>query len=167
MRLNRLIYGVGAVVAFGLGGCASIVGGTGEVISITTPPVKDASCDLANSKGKFYIPHTPGTITINRAYGDLHIKCTKPGFQDAILVVKSHTKGMAFGNIIFGGIVGAGVDMANGAAYDYPEKIEVPMRPIGAPALAAPSTQQQNSRPVAGASQHAKIVTGTGYDKKK
>ena len=32
---------------------------------------------------------------------------------------------MAFGNILFGGVIGAGVDIATGAAYDYPELIVV------------------------------------------
>jgi hypothetical protein len=34
---------------------------------------------------------------------------------------------MAFGNIIFGGIIGAGIDMGNGSAYDYPNLITVSM----------------------------------------
>lgn len=37
----------------------------------------------------------------------------------------SKTKGMAFGNIVFGGVIGAGVDMADGAAYDYPNEINM------------------------------------------
>lgn len=41
--------------------------------------------------------------------------------------VKSSTKAMAFGNIIFGGVIGAGVDVATGAAYDYPTMITVLM----------------------------------------
>jgi hypothetical protein len=34
---------------------------------------------------------------------------------------------MAFGNLLFGGPIGAGVDMASGAAYDYPNLIPVTM----------------------------------------
>lgn len=34
---------------------------------------------------------------------------------------------MAFGNIIFGGVIGVGVDVATGAAYDYPEVISIPL----------------------------------------
>lgn len=43
-------------------------------------------------------------------------------------VVKSKTKGRAFGNVLAGGIIGVGVDMGDGAAYDYPTEIVVPMK---------------------------------------
>jgi hypothetical protein len=39
---------------------------------------------------------------------------------------------MAFGNILFGGFIGAGVDMSTGAAYDYPDLIHVAMGETGA-----------------------------------
>jgi hypothetical protein len=41
--------------------------------------------------------------------------------------VKSTTKAMAFGNIIFGGLIGVGIDVGTGSAYDYPDLISVPM----------------------------------------
>lgn len=162
--MNRLFHVVCVVAALGLGGCASIVNGTSQVLSVITPPVKDANCELTNSKGSFYVAHTPGTISVHRAYGDMHVKCTKPGYEDAMIIVKSTTKKMAFGNILFGGVIGAGVDMANGAAYNYPEQIVVPMRPLGTPAAqAAPakpadqaaSTKPPASQTVAEASKHA------------
>jgi hypothetical protein len=53
--------------------------------------------------------------------------CTKEGFPAATTTVASSTKGMAFGNILFGGLIGAGVDAGTGAAYDYPNTILVPM----------------------------------------
>jgi hypothetical protein len=56
-------------------------------------------------------------------YDDLSINRTKTGEQPGIASVKSSTKGMAFGNILFGGVIG--VDTATGAAYDYPTLITV------------------------------------------
>ena len=55
--------------------------------------------------------------------------------------MNSSTKAMAFGNILFGGPIGAGVDMASGAAYDYPNLITVMMgttSTIGTPAQEPP-----------------------------
>jgi hypothetical protein len=43
-------------------------------------------------------------------------------------IVKSKTKGMSFGNVLAGVIIGAGVDMGDGAAYDYPTEIVVPVK---------------------------------------
>ena len=62
---------------------------------------------------------------VNRAYDDLIVKCEKTGLAPGVVTVKSSTKAMAFGNIIFGGIIGAGVDVGTGAAYDYPSLITV------------------------------------------
>lgn len=51
--------------------------------------------------------------------------CEKDGHAPGIAAAKSSTKGMAFGNILFGGIIGAAVDIGSGAAYDYPSIISV------------------------------------------
>ena len=61
--------------------------------------------------GVYYVPSTPGTVSVDREYDDLFVNCTKPGAQPYSMQVKSKTKGLAFGNIILGGIIGAGVDM--------------------------------------------------------
>lgn len=123
---------VGVVATTVLSGCASIVNGTSQPISVTTPPVSGATCSLKNSKGEWYVNATPGSAVVHRAYGPLTVNCKKSGYNTAIMTVKSSTKGMAFGNVVFGGIIGGGVDMADGAAYDYPTPIVVPMSPVTA-----------------------------------
>ena len=50
---------------------------------------------------------TPATVMVHRSNKDLMVKCTKSGFSDARANVVSKTKGNMFGNIIFGGGVGA------------------------------------------------------------
>jgi uncharacterized protein YceK len=109
-----------------LSGCASIVSGTNQSLLISTPGCPGASCDLSNDKGNWSVPQTPGSVVVHRAYGDLSITCRK-GDETASTSVKSSTKGMAFGNILAGGGIGAGVDIATGAAYDYPQSISIPM----------------------------------------
>jgi hypothetical protein len=111
-----------------LGGCASIVNGTQQSISVTTPPAAGAHCKLSNDKGVWYIPNTPGSVIVHRSYRDLDVSCAKPGYGASDKLVQSHTKGMAFGNVLFGGVIGAGVDVANGSAYDYPQQVIVPLR---------------------------------------
>ena len=118
------ILGLAAIL---LNGCASIVNGTHESVSVNTGSVKDATCKLYNSKGTWYVNKTPGSVTVHRAYGPLHVVCNKKGYATAKKTVKSHTKGMAFGNVVFGGVVGAGVDVADGAAYNYPNQIIMSM----------------------------------------
>lgn len=110
-----------------LTGCASIVSGHQQSVSVTTGPVKGAACSLENNKGKWYVASTPGSVVINRSYHDLNVECQKKGFAKANKTVPSSTKAMAFGNILFGGVVGTGVDVATGAAYNYPQEIQIPI----------------------------------------
>ncbi|WLI88222.1 hypothetical protein Q4S45_15970 [Massilia sp. R2A-15] len=129
--LRRLFCALALVVSgVGLTGCASIVDGTNQVVSVNTRMagqiVDGAKCELSNDKGKFYVT-TPGTVTIHRAYADLAVTCEKPSLPSGSATVKSSTKGMAMGNILVGGIIGAAVDASSGAAYDYPTMITVRM----------------------------------------
>ncbi len=134
-----------------LTGCASIVNGNNQVVSVETMgregKVVGATCELKNPKGTFFVT-TPGTVTIRRAYDDLNVRCEKTGMEPGLAAVKSATKAMAFGNLVFGGVIGAAVDAGSGAAYDYPTLITVMMgattsiQPPAAPPAAAPATQQ-------------------------
>ena len=107
-------------------GCASIVSGQDQVVSVTSPNCPGAECKLVNSDGTFYVK-TPGTVSVNRDYDALKVSCQKDGIDPVIIEVDSSTQGMAFGNILLGGVIGAGVDMATGAAYDYPAEIIHPL----------------------------------------
>lgn len=120
-----------------LTGCASIVNGSSQVISVDArhkgQALAGASCQLNNGKGVFYVT-TPGTITVHRAYDDMNIRCDKEGYASGMSTVKSNTKPMAFGNILFGGPIGVAVDAGTGAAYDYPSIITVVMDELSTPA---------------------------------
>jgi hypothetical protein len=109
-----------------LTGCASIVNGNQQSVSVKTGNVQGATCSLENNKGKWYVAQTPGSVMVHRSYGDLKVACQKQNYVGEQKVA-SKTKGMAFGNVVFGGVIGAGVDMADGAAYDYPTDINISM----------------------------------------
>ena len=117
-------------------GCASIVSGQNQSVSVTTLNKGDAlagaKCSLANDKGTWYTT-TPGSVTVRRSFNDLSVNCAFDGLDNGITMVKSATKAMAFGNILFGGFIGAGVDMSTGAAYDYPDVVQVNMGQTGSP----------------------------------
>lgn len=109
-----------------LTGCASIVTGQNQSLSIDTEPT-GANCTLTNDKGTWYVNSTPGTVTVLRSYESLNYTCKK-GSRSCSGSTKSTTKGMAFGNVLAGGIIGAAVDMGTGAAYDYPTPIACQMK---------------------------------------
>ncbi len=117
-------------------GCASIVDGSSQSLSVTTisggTTVSGAQCQLNNNKGTWFVD-TPGSVTVHRSYDALNVACTDPGYTANVVSIKSSTKAMAAGNILFGGIIGVGVDMGTGAAYDYPGLITVPMTAVPSP----------------------------------
>lgn len=118
-------------VAAAATGCASIVSGTNQSVSVETrsadgASVSGANCKLNNNKGTWFVT-SPGSTTVNRSFEALEVKCEKQGLEPGMASVKSSTKAMAFGNVLFGGPIGAGVDMASGAAYDYPNLIAITM----------------------------------------
>lgn len=108
-------------------GCASIVTGQNQMVSVDTSPHKEAICELSNDKGKYFINSTPGSVMVSRSYDDLIVTCYKND-KKGNTFIKSQTKAMAFGNIIAGGVIGAAVDCGTGAAYDYPSVINVSLK---------------------------------------
>lgn len=144
MRITTFVI---SVALTSLTGCASIVNGQNQSVSVETRtesgPVSGANCKLSNNKGTWYVT-TPGSTTVNRSYEDLAVRCDKTNVEPGLASVKSATKGMAFGNILFGGIIGAGVDMSTGAAYDYPTLITVMM---GTNAVIAPAPAVNGAPP--------------------
>jgi hypothetical protein len=149
-------------------GCASIVGGANQSISLETrtstgEQITGVNCKLENPKGTWFVT-TPGSVTIHRAYDDLSIYCTKAGEQAGVASVKSSTKGMAFGNLLFGGVVGAGVDMATGAAYDYPTLITVQ---LGSTTTIVPPASKPAGTAVVAPKEGDAKVTPTSFDAAK
>ncbi len=111
-------------------GCASIVNGQNQSLSVKTnlgdTEVVGAKCSLVSNKGTWLVT-TPGSVTVQRSFQDLVVTCKQDNMADGTASVKSSTKAMAFGNILFGGIIGAAVDTSTGAAYDYPTSLTIAM----------------------------------------
>lgn len=110
---------------FFLTGCATIMSGRLQEVSIKTPPAEYASCLLMNDKGEWYVDATPATLEINSSYQDLEVYCEKDGYQVANKAVVSSIKGWTFPSLFFGGIL---VDGLNGAGFAYPKHIDVEMK---------------------------------------
>jgi hypothetical protein len=114
-------YGLLATVCCTLSACASIVSGTSEPLSVEAKSAGDgtqvvgANCKMTNDKGTWFVL-TPGSVTVHRSLADLEVQCSKDGFQPVSNTTPSNTKGMAFGNILFGGLIGTAVDVGSGAA---------------------------------------------------
>ena len=113
-------------------GCSTLTGeGTSQNLSVMTystdnKDLTGAHCELKNDEGT-WTAVTPATVMVRRSNKDLMVKCTKSGFADARANVVSKTKANMWGNIIFGGGVGAIIDHNNGSAYQYPPVLKMIM----------------------------------------
>ena len=123
--LRRVLPALAAAML--AGGCASLVDGRNQSILVLTPDCPGAACQLHNDKGRWHVATTPASVVINRSFADLVVSCSKAASLPVTKAFPSSTKGMAYGNILLGGVIGAGVDVVNGAAYDYPSEVSVPL----------------------------------------
>lgn len=137
------VIGVGVL----LSGCATIVKGTTQSVSVTSTPADGAECSLQNSEGTWFVK-TPGSTVVHKTKNDLNITCKREGFADASKVVAPKFGAATFGNIIAGGVIGVGIDAASGANYEYPSVIDVPMTsmaPLPPVPVTPPTTTSTNT----------------------
>lgn len=153
MQKRTLFVAFIAMALSFLSGCASITGSKNQPVSVDTHcsgmQVEGAKCKLTNDKGEWYIGTTPGSVVIQKAYGDLAVECTKEGKGKAVGMFKSASNGGVWGNIIAGGIIGYAVDASSGAGFDYPPKMSVDL--CGNSVAAAPAKPAEPA-PAAGSS---------------
>jgi hypothetical protein len=139
------IHAFAAIAALGivLSGCATIVDGSTQSVSVTTSPTEGAACTLTNSEGTWFLT-SPGSVQVHKTKNDLTVTCTKDGFQPGSQVAVSKFGGATFGNIVAGGGIGAIVDAASGANYYYDSPVTVP---LGEPKAAAPAPASNQAKP--------------------
>lgn len=118
-----------ATIAFS--GCATITSNEMQTLSINTKSlngqaIEKVNCTLKNDKGSWEAA-TPGFVNVRRSSEDLMVECKKEGAPDGFLRAISRAAGGMFGNIIFGGGIGAIIDHNKGTGYNYPDELPVKM----------------------------------------
>lgn len=121
------------IMTFGISGCATITGTSRQSLSVQAleqsgKELKGAACEVSNGKGMWFIT-SPGSAEITRSHDDLNVICNKEGYEPGRAEVRSSIKAAMFGNVffVFFVLIGAGVDHISGAAYEYPQLIQVMM----------------------------------------
>ena len=117
--------------ALSAGGCATLTSSENQQLALTTKSddgkaIEGVKCSFRNDKGSWE-GTSPGFITVHRSAQDLSVECKKDGMQDGILRAVSRAAGGMFGNIIFGGGIGALIDHTKGTGYNYPDALPVVM----------------------------------------
>lgn len=129
MHSRKLVVAL-ALTAFA-SGCASITSSDIQNLALTVKSekdenVKDAKCTLKNDRGA-WTAGSPAFVDVRRSSEDLIVECKKEGMADGMLRAISRAAGGMFGNIIFGGGIGAIIDHSRGTGYNYPDNLPVIM----------------------------------------
>ena len=125
--MNRLL--LASIVALACTGCASIVNDSTHPIKVETKTgsgqlLAGADCRLTNDYGMVSVK-SGDTAQVRRSSKDLDIICTHAAKPDAVARAISRANAGMFGNIIFGGGIGAIIDHSKGTAYTYPTWVQL------------------------------------------
>jgi hypothetical protein len=126
------------VIAWGLGGCASITRGTLNEVNFTSEP---AGADVQLSTGA--LCRTPCMLQVDRRTQFIAI-ARMNGFQDQQQQVRTQVAGGGaaglVGNLLVAPIIGTTVDLMTGAANDHvPNPVHFLMQPIAPAPVARPA----------------------------
>ncbi len=117
-----------AALSLFLGGCATIVKDDNQPVAFSSDPQGAIIAINGVPRGT-----TPTTIMVQRTRKKQMIEITKDGYQAVQFPLGKHIAGMTFGNIIFGGIIGLGVDYASGKGANYQDSVMVKLLPVNIP----------------------------------
>lgn len=138
-----LRFTVAAAAVILMAGCSSIIEGTSQTVTFNSNP-SDANCLLTRNGLAIGNLRTPSGIVVEKTKHNIQVVCSKDGFDDSTVMLKSGVAGATFGNIILGGGIGWAIDSASGADNKYDDVVNVylnrkgePKPQIPAPAAAA------------------------------
>ncbi|HEY4144580.1 hypothetical protein [Pinirhizobacter sp.] len=126
--MHRIVVkGIVLASVVGLSACATIVGGRFQQVAIQAPAgsgnaIVGSTCNVHNDKSSVNVT-APGHALVHRSSEPLNVHCTRNGQEVASGVYPSHLRGMFFGNILFGGLIGMAVDLGDSAAHRYPKEL--------------------------------------------
>lgn len=179
MDARRLACVLSVIALAGASGCATITGSETQNLSLHAQDnagaaVQGASCTLRNDKGT-WTARPPGFAAVTRSAEDLIVNCEAADNPPGMVRAISRANSGMFGNIIFGGGVGALIDHSKGTAYDYPSMIRVvlgaslvidrqnePAEAVALPATAAAEPVRQASAPASASASKAAAPPAAG-----
>jgi hypothetical protein len=124
-RVNHVI----CLVSILLAGCSTIVKSTEQQISVNTPV---AGRDVSASIDCHRNPHgaNAGEHNATKSKHNVAVSCTAQCYSPGVSTLASHTEVMTAGNVVFGGLIGLGIDAASGAMNTYDPNVEIIMTPL-------------------------------------
>lgn len=141
--MSKFIFAaLASCIALSLGGCATVTRGMSEQVNFTSEP---SGASMRTSTG-LTCPTTPCTLDISRKQA-FTATFSLPGYVDQNIEVTTELAGNGAagfaGNVILGGVIGMGTDVATGATLNHSPN------PVHA-VLAKAAASHSESRPDAG-----------------
>lgn len=127
MQLRSLLA---LLVALALPACATITTGPEQAIRVGTEP-PGATCNLSRDGiilGS--VQTTPGAVFVSKSAHDIAVNCAMYGRANGAAVISAAAQNATLGNLIIGGLFGYGLDLATGAAAEYPRTVKIWMDPL-------------------------------------
>lgn len=121
MRLSRFFPLISTLVL--MSGCASVIDGPTQNITIATPGANEAECYLTN--GVKYHAVTGETLRIMRSSRDLVADCYASGDRHKQVVVSSTFNGWGAANVTNAVVPGVTYDHYSGGLYVYPDVLTI------------------------------------------
>lgn len=124
MRVHAV---AGMVIAMAFSGCATLLAGTDQNISVNTTPA-GAECELVRDGATIgAIPSTPGTANVRKTKDEIRMVCRKDGYLPTETVLPSGADRRSYANMFLGvwGLITLGVDSITGADNSYPDSQSV------------------------------------------
>jgi hypothetical protein len=139
MRLSNALLILFLLVA--ANGCATIIHGTTQDISVTTDP---ADADLLVDGNLRY--KSPATIAMKRK-DDHTVEISRAGYKSEKIDIKGTISAAVLGDFLAGGAIGYGIDAATGAQRRLePEKVEVRLQPLSPQEMSAAGKISQDEK---------------------
>ena len=138
MRTLKILPALAAL--FLVSGCASIIDGPTQNVTLRTPGATEAECMLTN--GVKYKIQTDETVRIMRSHRDLVADCYASGNRHKQIVIESTFNGWGAANVTNGVAPGTTYDHLSGGLYVYPDVITVDF--VGIPTRGFETPDYQN-----------------------
>ncbi len=133
MSLNAFVV---IILSFVAAGCATIVTGTSQSVTVDVLNAPGAKCKGIDKKGRVYFWYnTPAFATVHKGDGPITLTCEKSGFKKTVHSFDETLVGATLANIILGGGIGILIDAVSGAAQQYASYIQLVMEPLSSAAL--------------------------------
>ena len=126
-RITAALFGLLSIL---FAGCSTIVKGTDQQVSVNTPGVNGAVCQLQSPAIGTRTVQPPANIVLPKSKHNVAVTCQAQCYAKGVGTLASHTEMMTVGNVLFGGLIGLGVDAASGAMNKYDPGVEVVMTPM-------------------------------------